>query len=764
MLSNIFPIQIDFDEYQISRLQYSEDRLKSLRAEHNSTHSFFRNGDYIYLSNKEGDENSITGESYKVNVIDEFGITSSLIKHIFFRTFKERFPHIIPIDFYPFRIYSTQQKDDIIIDLLPESLKNVLCYKKLIEVQLRLLNPDDKQFFAFIINIDRNWTLNKSCLEMNQENFDLSGSEVLHSVLLPGLENILAPDEELIGIIKDVNGTSAKVETNLGVEVYPLNELFLKRSKFNITNYLTHITSEEKCNTILTQLEEKKKEFLNAKTNFDEITKMSKLFSTYKDENNLIQPFLYHNKDGFCFSISPSPYSSPNKHQLKTPTFIFDYAGNKTEDKYPDIGLNNYGPYDSYGFDNKRPNIKGICLKDNRGYFAQFLGALIDGLPNSRYFKKGIQKKYDLAGIDLQVIEVAGYSAEEFDKLVNSFEKKPDLIIIEIPKAFKDFKDHTKNPYYRLKVKFLSLEIPVQFIQAEKVKRFDEYLLNTIGLQIYAKLGGTPWVLPSSPSVDREIVVGIGHSLIRSNSYVGSEKNRVVGISTFFSSDGQYILSNKAKDVSFSYYFDELLINLKESFDRLKEEQAWKEGDTIRLIFHIFKPIRNIEYEVICELIKKYPQFKIQFSFVTIGKYHPFKLYDPNQSDLSKNKLGKYVPNRGSNIILDKSSCLVQMIGPREMRTERHGFSNPIYIRLRLPEGNSDKSEIEHLLFTDLAYIVQQIYSFTYLNWRGFLPQEKPATMLYSNLIAHLLGKLRKIEGWDSSVLNFSLKRKKWFL
>lgn len=764
MLTNIFPIQIDFEEFQVNRLQYSDKELYTLRQKHNSTHSFFRNGDFIYISNKEGDENLILGQPYKANVFNESGITSSLIKHIFFRTFKDRFPHIIPIDFYPFRIYSTQHKDDLIVDLLPDSLKNILCYKKLIELQLRLLYPEDKPFFGFVINIDRNWTLNKSCLEMNNENFDLLGNEVLHSVPLPGLENILAPDEELIGIIKEIKGTSAKVETNVGIEVYPLNELFLKRSKYNIINYLTHITSDEKCNTILNQLEEKKKEFLNAKTNFDEIFTMIKLFSTYKDENNRIQSFLYHNKDGFCFSISPTPYSSPDKFHLKTPTFIFDYAGNKTEDKYPDIGLNNYGPYDSYGFDNKRPDVKGICLKDNRGYFTQFLASLFDGLPNSKYFKKGLKKKYDLVDIDLQVIEVMSYDVEEFDKLVDSFEKKPDLVIIEIPKSFKDLVDETTNPYYRLKVKFLSLEIPVQFIQAEKVKKFDEYLLNTIGLQIYAKLGGTPWVLPSSPSVDRELIIGIGHSLIRSNLFVGSEKNRVVGISTFFSSDGQYILSNKAKDVRYDDYFNELLLNLRESFDKLIDEQAWKNGDTIRLIFHIFKPIRNTEYEVICELIRKYPQYKIQFAFLTIGKYHPFKLYEPNQMGISKNKLGKYVPNRGANIILDRSSCLVQMLGPQEIKTEKHGFSNPIYIRLRLPERNSTKSEIERLLFTDLAYIVQQIYSFTYLNWRGFLPQEKPATMLYSDLIARLLGKLRKIEGWDPSVLNFSLKRKKWFL
>ena len=70
----------------------------------------------------------------------------------------------------------------------------------------------------------------------------------------------------------------------------------------------------------------------------------------------------------------------------------------------------------------------------------------------------------------------------------------------------------------------------------------------------------------------------------------------------------------------------------------------------------------------------------------------------------------------------------------------------------------------EKLLFTDLSYIVQQIYSFTYLSWRSFLPGEKPASMLYSDLISKLLGKMRKVDGWDPDSLHYKLKRKKWFL
>ena len=48
---NFFPINIDFEEFQISRTKYSDVTLKELRNKYNKSHSFFRDGDYIYISN-----------------------------------------------------------------------------------------------------------------------------------------------------------------------------------------------------------------------------------------------------------------------------------------------------------------------------------------------------------------------------------------------------------------------------------------------------------------------------------------------------------------------------------------------------------------------------------------------------------------------------------------------------------------------------------------------------------------------------------------
>jgi hypothetical protein len=761
MQLNYFPINFEFEKYQINTEPYSDERLAELRNLHNSTHSFFRNGDSIFISNKDGDDSISLGSLSERSVYADNQITASLIKHLFFRTFKDRFPKYTPVDFYPFRFFSG--KEDIVRDALPDELKDRIAYKKLFEIQLRLTTINGKKQFGFLINIKRNWIFNISCAELHAKGFDLKELDVLHSETLPGLTDILAPNEEFIGVLKDIDGSKARVETNEGLKEFELNELFIRKTKFNIGNYLTFATSQQKSDEILRIIESNRADIYNPRNLYSEIVTIARhLFS----QNG--QPVLFLNKDSFCFTVDTTPLTVSNSIELKTPTFIFDPAATKTNNYSPDAGLSNFGPYDSAIFDIKTPNVLCICNRSTRGNFTKFLHGLKDGIPQSKYFQKGLQKKYDLQDVILNVKEIQEYTIDEYLKAIRSEDDvKPHLAIIEIPAAFKRYDDRL-NPYYAIKAKLLSMEIPVQYVTTEIIKNHNEYILNSLALQIYAKLGGTPWVLPSQRSVDREIIIGIGHSWLRKNQYSGAEQNRVVGITTFLSSDGQYLLGDKVKDVPFESYFDELLKSLKHSIHKLSSEQGWADGDTVRLIFHIFKPIKNTEFDVVSKLVKEIDQYKIKFAFVTISQSHPNMLFDTSQQGVQKYgnnaRIGAFIPNRASNIILDDETCIVQMLGANELKNSKQGMSKPIQIKLRTPQGNYDDSDIKDLLYYDLSYITQQIFSFTYLSWRSFLPGEEPATMKYSNLISRLLGKMRNVPGWNADSLNYGLKRKKWFL
>ncbi|WP_293899006.1 Piwi domain-containing protein [Sporocytophaga sp.] len=747
MITNIFPIEIDFDSFQISRIPYEDGLLQKLRKDYNQTHSFFKNQNYIYISRNEGDDLNI-GNVVTLKVDESEEIISSLIKHIFFRSFKANFPEIIPLEFYPFSFMSRQSKHDFVHDLLPENLRGVIGYKKQTEIQTRVITINDKRSHAFVINSFYKWSFTRSCLDLYKEKFNLSDLSIIHSIPIDGLKNIIAPDESLIGTFKSTDGKNAIIDTNRGDISLPLEELFINKSKYNIENYLRFKLGEEKTNKIFEEISSKNIERFNAKKYYDDISSTGKLISKID----------FQNQDGFTFKVSNTSILPDNHYKLNNPTYIFDPSSIKTSKNSDFKGLNEYGPYDSQFFSAKEPKILVICHKNNRGGFASFLAKLKDGIPNSTYFSKGFLTKYHIHKTEFIIDEVENYSISSYLSTINKYVKnnlgRPfDLAIVETKNEFKTLSIES-NPYYQIKAHLLSLNIPVQFITNQNVRKSDNYLdsvLNAMTLQIYAKMGGTPWILPSNQNIDREIIVGIGSSMIRKNRYVGATQTKIVGITTFFNADGRYLFGNKCRDVNYDEYFEEMLQNLRTSIHYLSSKDGWNPGDTVRIIFHIFKPIKDIEATVVDKLIKEFSQYHIVYAFLTISEAHPYILFDSLQTGI--NTKGQYIPERGTNLILDNFNCLLQMKGPKDIKTVKQGLSKPILIKLN-----------EKSTFQDLNYLTQQIYSFTNLSWRSFLSIQMPVTIYYSDIIAKLLSRLRKINGWQPEVINTDLKYKKWFL
>jgi len=606
----------------------------------------------------------------------------------------------------------------------------------------------------------------KNCKELKDEGFILDNLEVLHNDYNPGLKGILEPDDDFIGTLIRTDGNEAIIHSNDGELSIPLDKLSIRKTGYNMGAYLSFRLGEEKWNSISALIKSKRHEILNNKKVHEDISKIAHSLFVEKDERGDYYFIQFRNKGEFSFSVNNRMLEVQNSINLKAPTFIFDFARTQTCPT-ADVGLKRYGPWDSQIFQPKSPTFLCIGHKDNRGYFTSFLRKLLDGIPNSQWYDSGLQKKYEFQRIAIDDRDIKSFEWDAYLDVIRSLEDtRPDLAIIEIPASFKFQKDQQNNPYYKIKAKLLKLEIPVQFITSENMRQATDVVLNSIALQIYAKLGGIPWVLPSNQTIDRELIIGVGHSWVRENAFKGAQQDRVVGLTTFMASDGQYLVSSKAKDVPFDEYFQELLNNLKSSIDKLERDLGWQPNDTIRLVFHIFKPIKNVEFDVIARLVSLYPQYRINFAFVTISKHNPFRLFDVSQPGTVRadQVKGKYVPGRGSNYKIDNYTAVVQMLGVREVKSPTHGVSNPMQIKIRLPEGRADTADIDRLIFTDLDYIVQQLYSFTYLSWRNFLPSEIPATMLYSTLIARLLCRLRKIEGWDPDSINFKLKQRKWFL
>ena len=747
MLTNYYRLDIPFEKFNVQRVEYEEKVWDELKHKYNQIASFFTHDGYIYISPEFGHDIEV-GELVTLEVIEDFKIVSSLVRHLLFRTFRKAFPDRVPQSFSPLRFYSTREEHDIAGQFLPTSLKGRVTYSRLLEVQTRKIVENGLPTFGILIGSHQKWQMNITCEELVEGGYDLVGKNVIEMQHIPGLEGVLAPEEELLGVVKKVEGHSATIETNRGELIRDLKSLYLQKNKKQIEDFLKFKLGEAKVNQFFASVSKAQSQGNNSVAKYKETVKFARWFAL-----DIEQPRKYVNNDGFCFSITLNNRFQGCSLDIHKTSLIFDYGPGASETT-PFRGLSTYGPFNSEKFANNNLKILAICRSQSRGAMSAFVKRLVDGIPESRAYRRGFKNLFRLASANITIQEVAGETRNDYivaiDNAIRDSDSNYDIAIIECDDESKSIPEEF-NPYYNARARSMSYGIPTQGVKNSHLRmpvNKVEWTLSPLALQIYAKVGGTPWRLPSAPGVDKEIVIGIGNSIDRKNLWSGAEQSRVVGITTFFMGDGSYMLGERLKSVPYEDYFDELLSSLEQSIRKISQEYAWEEGQTIRIVFHVFKPMKNIEADVIETLVKSFASYKILFSLVTISTRHPWQMI--RGFDGAKNIT---LCERGDNIILDPLACLLQLRGDADRPNKRQRPPRPVVVRIH-----------EKSTYRDLKYIVQQIHDFSYLSWRSFYPNETPVTVFYSNLIASESNKLSKIPGWHTALLDQHFRRKQWFL
>lgn len=747
MITNFYPISGFPEQFRLRFTMYSDEQLQKLRAEHNATHSFFRDGDRICVAWMEGAEVDI-GSEQTVNSADHPDIVAGLVRHLLFRTFIRQLPALKPLDFYPLRFVSRQLKHDGVRELLPDELKGIVSYQRLIEVQTRLLRPSGVPSYGVLINMHRRWNVCRNLRELRGEGFNVVGCAVVHKQPVLGLEEIVEHSETSVGRVASVDGNLVQVDTVEGVKGLPLDEVFLRKSGDEVWRYLAFKLGDTRADQIFNDIFRSNPLSADAHTYQGEITDVAEYLSQWD----------FSAPTGFGFTVAGAAQEVQHSLNLVPTNLRFDISPGAASNK-PLSGLLKFGPYDSRRFTPKTVNVLVVCQASSRAGFTTAMGALENGIPDSRYFQKGLRDLFRLNGIRWTIVESRSYAATEFCRVIEEAlrEHANTEFHLAVVEGSEDAADANvmQNPYYRAKALLMGAGIPVQAIKTERTRLRPAQLADILGplaLQVYAKLGGTPWALESGADVDREIVVGVGHYIERDTEFSGANVRRVVGLSTFFSSDGSFIMANTCRAVDYEGYFNELLTGLESSMRQLAEDYGWKPGEYVRLVFHVFKPLKYTEADVVAELIKRFPEYRITYAFVTIASEHPYLMFD-HQARAGGQDSRYDVPDRMSNWVLDDLSCLVQLRGKSEKKVVKHGFPHPALITIH-PSST----------FRDLHYIAQQVADFTRLSWRTFFPTYLPVTILFGNFIAKMLEKIRGLPGWNPLALNTSLKRKKWFL
>ncbi len=449
--------------------------------------------------------------------------------------------------------------------------------------------------------------------------------------------------------------------------------------------------------------------------------------------------------------------------ELHAPVYSFDPESPKTHGA-PDAGLRLYGPYSRARLYGTVLRVLVLAPEGFKGHVEQFVGQFQVGIRGYERAYNGFQRKYRLDKVDVteHYFSWSGGPAKDayYNATVEALEEATDydVCFVVIRDDFKQLAP-ADNPYYVCKALLLSFGITVQDVRIETLRMPEQsfqWTLNTLALATYAKLGGTPFVLKARQLRHHELVIGIGRSIERPAGTRLAVGKQVIGFTAIFRSDGDYLLSACTPYADVTDYQRRLEDVVLKAVTEVAATEGIADGETIRLIFHVYKRTGRREVQAIQNAIAKLTRYHIEFGLLHINDTHGFKLFDrtnPGIRDRSGrlNQATSFIAPRQLMVELGPRERLVNLIGPQQYRQR----GTPTPLRLTLDRAST---------FRDLDYLTQQAYEFSFMSWRSFNPGTQPVTVYYSELMAGLNSRLRQLAPWNQELVRTKLSRKLWFI
>lgn len=725
---NAFPLKVPELELEALQVPYDKETLDDFRSQFGLTHSFRRQGDNILIFSGDGTF-PVSGTLQTIAFKDNFSIFCSLVKDGLTR-------HLAglgrnPSGFNPIELVSSKPEDNLLVRILGEAYPFKICAKYTINTRTVKGRP------CLVIDCSTRTILKENCLFFLNAELDLLGRYVV-TEQEDGYR-------KLLGSVSACKGETLHVTKPDGqVKQVVAKDIFLESSRENFDAYLLHTHGAQK-----EPIGERVRQAIHVFNGGENKKARIDILKKY------IQSKTITLIDGTRIEIEEAPDIQNDCTQMLKPVLVFNDNG---EADWTEKGLTQYGPYTKRTFDRNDPSICVICAQHDKGRVEQFVRKLLKGISNSKYFSNGLEGKFTLGTSRVEVFTTATDSVEAYKHAIETAIRKKadgvgrwDLALVQVRQSFKKL-EVTENPYYLGKNLFFLHQIPVQDFTIELLMQPDYSLgfsLNNMALACYAKMGGVPWLLKSSPTLSHELVIGIGSADIGHER--GADNQRIMGITTVFSGDGSYIVSNTSKAVVPEAYCDALTSVLGETIDKIQNRMNWQKGDTIRLIFHAqVKKFNKEEIAAVRTVVDKYSDYQIEYAFLKVSEDHGLHMFDSSTAGAQK---GKLAPQRGKTFKLSKHEMLVYLIGQRELRHDTDGHPRGLII-----DVHKDST------FKDIKYLSAQLHSFASHSWRSYFPNPLPVTISYSELIARNLGWLNQLPGWSDSVMIGKIGQSQWFL
>ncbi|MBK8257704.1 MAG: hypothetical protein IPK82_34175 [Polyangiaceae bacterium] len=419
-------------------------------------------------------------------------------------------------------------------------------------------------------------------------------------------------------------------------------------------------------------------------------------------------------------------------------------------------GIQKFGPFRRCTRD---PRVLVVYPSGDESRVRRFVHQLFHSQPQriGVRFGQGFLQTFGVEGLDLKKVSAKPFRGVEADAetYLNAIrdswspEWKPDIALIFLGEG----SDETvSRAYLATKAQLLMLGVPSQEVRSETVRAGPvslPFILENIAVALHAKLGGIPWTVGVREPNVREIVLGMAHAEIGARF---APKKRYMGITAVFAHDGSYIRAATSGRCEYEEYPAELARSVKSLLARLKRDQAWHQGEVVRLVTHTRKPLKNTDVALVVESALRELSAEISFqgAHLTLSRAHPWRVIEPQASGAPKSEC---VPARGTLVHLGPGQVLLCTKDGGMMLRATDPLPRPL--KLELHGGST---------YRRMVPLAQQVLDFTSMSWKSIRPISEPVTTYYAHLIADHLNWLSTTKGWSDETLETQLAGSCWFL
>lgn len=413
--------------------------------------------------------------------------------------------------------------------------------------------------------------------------------------------------------------------------------------------------------------------------------------------------------------------------------------GNKQLDISQFQGIKKYGPYLPIDIDNQKSKICFIYQESEKNYSYKLYNAL-EGKSYPTF--AGMDKMFKFPMNKTTVIGrgVAEYSEQSIEELINEVQISfPDSFIVPIlivPWNKETATEEQVKLYYKLKYLFLTKNMPSQFISISKIKNDSilKWSVSSIAIQLFSKLGGSPWVV--IPKTNNCLIIGIGQTYKKDES---SKINRYFSYSILTDTTGLFkgikILANTNNS-------DDYAKNLSSS---LREIISKNQNQYSSFVIHTSFRMSKKDIKVIKSTLDEIKDnTNLSFAILRFDDNHDYLFFDEEFNSL--------IPLESTKVALSYSSFLVWFEGQQYGQFSiRHRIGAPVKIKIDYP------NEIDTNKVTDY---LQDAINLSGANWRGFNAKSIPISLLYAELISRFVSSFNEYDLEPINIENIT----PWFL